>query len=526
MKQVNYIISLFLLLLSVASGCVKEYSYEGGPLHDIDSTGNVPVKSEWSFEEAGNHFYGPVDTAYLSPDDLGEVIFITGTSSISNEKFFIRIKDLREALRPGRVYQTQNEEVKFFYYNSSDTLYKALPYHGGNISVNISAIDATKITGTFYGGAENGSGKNFVITNGKFSSPLNKALPDMQTGSVMLWAKELCNGPFKIKVNDIPGEVSDFSNIVPDCDNTSKANYILSPGTYDWVAYCGNDSVNGKVTVKENKCAKILIDFPFKPPLVTGTSDQLDCVLSTLSFGGCLFTRCKNENQLPMPNSVTCYFSGQQVTSMLYTTFAGGFPLNIIKTVTESGNTIYIDKSLATESYFITDASGRVVEYHGLKDPAVIYPVEGTVVKYEYDNAGNMIDRIVHNPATMSEIKRVHFTWQNGNVIEMTETNVLTGYQTITGFEYYTNRVTRLFPFTFTNVFELLMFQPLINTGNPLRNPVKMQTIHAIDFDGKPVMVNYNYKRYFIDANNYVTGFTIADDYGTSTNFSFAYSCF
>ncbi len=108
----------------------------------------------------------------------------------------------------------------------------------------------------------------------------------------------------------------------------------------------------------------------------------------------------------------------------------------------------------------------------------------------------------------------------------MTETNVLTGYQTVTSFEYYTSRVTRLFPFTYTNVFELLMFQPLINTGNSLRNPVKMQTIHAIDFDGKPVMANYNYKRYFIDDNNYVTGFTIADDWGTSTNFSFAYSCF
>jgi hypothetical protein len=81
-------------------------------------------------------------------------------------------------------------------------------------------------------------------------------------------------------------------------------------------------------------------------------------------------------------------------------------------------------------------------------------------------------------------------------------------------------------PFIFTQAFELLLLQPAINMGNFMRNPVKTATIHAVDANGNQVNISYNYGNYIIDNNDYVLGLTVSNGYGSTTNFSFNYTCF
>ena len=524
MNILKYIIKFFLLAVAI-SGCQKEFNCEDCDLSGDDDS--AIVKSEWEFDEDSNHFAGPVDTAFLNKQDNGEIVKVTGTSSNNTEKIFISIKSVNGSIHKGSVYKTTNAELKFYYYNNSDTVYKAVPYAGGDISLTITAIDSNKIKGIFSGLVIDGNNRSHIIGNGKFSSPLRKVPPSEEKGSVILWANELCNGPIKVKVNSIPGQISINSFIAPDCGDDGRANYTLKPGIYPWAAYCGKDSVAGTVQVKANTCSKILIKFPFKPPDSTLTSSQAICKLSNLTYGGCLFIRCNpTDTYKPQSNNLSATFLNMQVSELQYVTYAAGYGFTSSHSVTKQANLISIDKGTNLECDFITDANGRVIEYEGLKDPANIYPVDSVIIKYDYDNSGNLIKRTVINARYMNPVTEMSFTWMNGNIVQVVENNLAGGNMTVTDYDYYTGRLVKSFPFVFTRAFELLLLQPAINTGNFMLNPIKSATIHSFDVNGNPVNTSYSYESYTIDENDYVLGFIISSGYGSTTNFSFNYTCF
>lgn len=523
MHVFKYIL-IVLLIVPVISGCQKEFNCEYCIAPDGDSG---IVKSEWQFDEASNHFAGPVDTAYLNQQDNGEIVKVTGTSSNNAEKVFINIKNFNGPIQKGSVYKTNASQLQFYYYNNSDTIYKAVPYAGGDISLTITDIDSNKIKGIFSGIAVDGNNRTYTISKGKFSSPLKKASPSEEKGSVILWANELCNGPIKVKVNNIPGEISINSYVAPDCGDEGRANYSLRPGVYPWSAYCGKDSVTGSVEVKANTCSKILVKFTFKPPDSTITSDQAVCKLSNITYGGCLFVRCDAaETFKPEPNNLSASFVDEQVSAMQYVNYAAGVAVNYSHIVTNETNKVIIDDGSNLQCDFINDAYGRVIEYRGLKDPAVIYPVDSAIIKYEYDNVGNLIKRTMINARYITPVKEITFKWQDSNIIQITEKNFAGGGTTITDLNYYTDRHVQSMPFVFTQAFELLLLQPAINIGNFMRNPVKTATIHAIGANGNQVDLSYNYGNYIIDNNDYVQGLTVSNGYGLTTNFSFNYTCF
>jgi hypothetical protein len=524
MNVLKYIIKLFLVAV-IISGCQKEFNCEDCALPAGDDSGSV--KSEWEFDEAFNHFTGPVDTAFLNKQDNGEIVKVTGRSLNNAEKIFIIIKSLNGPIKKGSVYKTNASQVKFYYYNNSDTIYKAVPYEGGDISFTVTDIDSNKIKGTFSGSATDDNNRTYAISNGKFSSPLKKATSNGERGSVILWANELCNGPIKVKVNDVPGEISINSFIAPDCGDEGRASYTLKPGVYPWAAYCGKDSVTGSVEVKANTCSKILVKFPFKPPDSTVTDSQAVCKLSNVTYGGCLFIRCDAaETFKPQPNNLSATFLNGQVSGLQYVNYAAGTAVSYSHTITNEANKIIIDKGSSLQCDFITGADGRVTEYRGLKDPAVLYPIDSAIIKYEYDNAGNLVRRTMLNARYMTSVKEIIFTWDDSNIVQITERNLAGGGIIVTDLDYYTGRHVQSMPFIFTQAFELLLLQPAINMGNFMRNPVKTATIHAVDANGNQVNISYNYGNYIIDNNDYVLGLTVSNGYGSTTNFSFNYACF
>ena len=100
----------------IISGCQKEFNCEDCALPADDDSGTV--KSEWEFDEAFNHFTGPVDTAFLNKQDNGEIVKVTGRSLNNAEKIFIIIKSLNGTIKRGAVYKTNASQVKFYYYNN------------------------------------------------------------------------------------------------------------------------------------------------------------------------------------------------------------------------------------------------------------------------------------------------------------------------------------------------------------------------------------------------------------------------
>jgi hypothetical protein len=506
MKLFKSLLLLFLLIVLLALGCQKELSFEGGNNLPENNEGAGPVKSEWEFTET-KKYAGPVDTAFLTNQDKGQILTATGKSVSGDEKIFISIKTTNELIQKGATYKTSSLEVKFLYTDLSDlndTLYSAIPYYGGDIYVTITDIQPDRIVGTFSGLALDKDNKSQNIINGKFSSPLKAVTGSEAKGYIMLWAKEDCNGPIKVKVNNQPGEISTFTSIVPDCGDAGRATYSLTPGIYDWVAYCGRDSVIGKAEVKAGSCSKILITFPFKPPAETETNNDT-CKISYISYSGCLFNRCDpTQTYKPIHNTNISAFDNTTVSSMLYTVYAVGFPITYSHPVSYGVGKIIIDEGTQNESYFLTDGQGRVINYHGLKDPATIGPPDSTIITYEYDNNNYLVKRIVTDARYLVPKKETNFIWQNGNVIKIIEYNLASGGKNETDFEYYTDKEVRSLPFTFNNAFELLLLQPAINFGKHLKNPLREQIVHAQDINGNPVLNSIYFTNYILDDNNYV----------------------
>lgn len=505
------------LLILIVSKCAKEYSYEGGgiPGNGNDTSGNAEpaVKSEWEFKQASTTYAGPVDTAYLTQEDNIAVLSVTGKSKNGAEKISFTIRGMLK-IEKGKTYNTSREEVRFLY-TALDTIYSAIPYIGGDIYLSISDIADNKVTGTFKGLALKSDGRSYEITEGKFSSPLKKVPASEAKGYIQLWAIESCNGPIKVKVNSQPGVITKFSGITPTCGDEGSPTYNFSPGTYNWVAYCGRDSVFGKAELKAGSCTKILISFPIKPAVTTTTESTLTCKLSDLSYNGNLF---------PIRgNNINASYTGNIANAISYFVKVPGWMFYLKYTVFREGNKLVIEHPSGDyKNYFITDAAGRVVEYVGNTQPENVSAPSPEFATYEYDNNNHLIKRTFYKDFDRRPINDMVFTWNNGNITKMTQTSFITGTSLEYEYEYFTNKPVKAMPFIYTEAQELMMYQPVINWGTPVKNlPIKMKirlsatNIYTYDFYG-----------YVIDDNDYVQSMRLDREGGSAINFNFQYKCF
>ncbi|MBC8045647.1 MAG: hypothetical protein H7Y00_02525 [Fimbriimonadaceae bacterium] len=507
LNKYKIVVVLFIVILFFLACLKKEYSQEGGSPPGGGGGIEPPVNSEWEFKQEQKHYYGKVDTAYLTVENNKQSLVITGKSNTGNGKIFILLKDSDGVIRKGDQFRTSSSEVKFLYTSGNDTLYRAIPFYGGDLYVTVTEIDSNKVKGTFFGSAIDMANKTRELIEGKFSSPLKKIPVSLEKGYAMLWANEECNGPVKVKINDLPGEISIYSWITPDCGEAGRATYNLTAGTYRWVAYCGKDSLTGNVQVMPGNCSKVLVKFPYRPPDTTVT--DVNCKLSAISYSGDL---------LNIMNEVTADCTGTVVNTLNYRVSPAPIPLP--HPILYKGDSIIIDADNTLRRYFLKDAQGRVIAYRGSSDPTDYFSAIMLRITYQYDNNNQMVKRIVRNNYNMVLVD-MSFTWQNGNIIKIVENYPLAAQTKEITYEYYMDKTVRQMPFVVESVVELLMFQPALNMGKQLRNPLKKISFTVIG----GTITNF-FSDYIIDNNGYVFNMSRIDNSGLRTDFVFNYNCF
>jgi hypothetical protein len=505
----RFIYSYYYLLCLFLFACGKEYSHEGGPLTNQPSGDSVVHKSAWEFKESSILYKGPVDTAFLIWETGKQLLSISGKSTSGDQRISIVISNAG-SITAG-TYATNQFQVKFFYTTAADTLYAARPYFGGNLSVTITEIDDHHVKGTFRGIALDKTIKSRDIVDGSFSSTLKKASAATATGAVLLWASENCNGPIKVKVNNIAGEITSFPFMTPDCGEAGSAGYSLKPGNYKWVAYCDKDSISGNVKVSADSCSKIKIEFPFTPAAVTYTKDS--CKIKSINATGV--------NHL----LVNTEFLNNKINAIIFPVDVyAGMIFSIPHRLEVDGDTImFADR----KHKFVLDPSGKVIRYSGLLR-ADVWQSQKVTNNFTYGNGANLTQvNVIKDDGT--PFRNLYIAWQNGNLTSIKIEYLASGSSNELLFDYYLNKEVAAFPFVFMDIPEMFFFQTGLNFGHSSKNAVKSMRQKSYDNTGKLVSdLTWAYERYIIDANNYVQQVRVhrIDRWDDITDYMFTYHCF
>lgn len=503
--------TLYYVLLLLVLSCGKEFSSEGngnGNQSSLEDT--IIYKSTWEFKEGSSHYQGPVDTAFLTKENGNQVLTINGKTITGSEKLTIVLTS-PGAIKKGS-YATNQFQVKFLYTTVDDTIFSARPYFGGDMLVTITEIDDRHVTGTFRGIALDRTKKDKEIIEGKFVSPLKKG-SGSGTGGVILWASESCNGPIKVKVNNLPGEITAFPFVTPDCGEAGSASFTLQQGSYRWVAYCTTDSISGIVNVAADSCSKIKIIFPFKPAPVTHTSDD-SCVVETIRVR-------IGENT----NVISAEFLSDRVETIY-------FDVDVYKKIfvytkhyfEYAANTINI---LDGRHQFILDPAGRVLQYNGLLEPNVFWQAQKIISNYYYDKGYLYEVRVIKDDGT--PFRTVKLDWENGNIKTIKADYLVGGGSDEIYVDYYADKNIKAFPYIFSDIPELFFFQSGINTGPSIKYAIKTRRMKSYDRYGKLISDNtWTYDNYIIDANNYIQSLSLhhSSPFDPGIHYSFTYHCF
>jgi hypothetical protein len=494
--------------LLIALSCKKEYSYEGSGIPTIPV--EPPIgKGSWEFKEASLKYAGPVDTAFLTKEDRNRVLRITGKTPDGKQQLLFTIISPTPEIET-KTYSTTQTEVKFLYQTSNKVIYSAVPYRNGDMYVTITEIDSKHVKGTFKGLVIDSVNKTREIVDGHFVAPLKVITGSGATGRVMLWAVTGCNGAVKVRVNNQPGEIRMFSSSAPLCGDEGTASYILSPGEYGWVAYCGIDSVVGKVLVKADSCSKVLVDFPFRPAPSTETKND-SCRVKSINSSGTFSYSINADFENDIARIITFPVDVYR-----------GFVFSVRHYIEYTSNEVKVHDN----EYFVKDASGKVIEHHGFLSPDN-WNAQKVIIKYTY--SGNHLLRATIHRLDQSMLREVNFSWNNGNLTKVRIDFLTSGTQTEYLYDYYSDKDVRGFPYIVKELPELLFYQSALNIGSTSKNAVKNFTWKSYDQMGR-VITNQKYfiEGYVIDANNYVVALTMREgsSYSNITHFSFSYYCF
>ena len=528
MKILLRVISLTLFATLVLFACKKEYSQEGGNgPNPIDTTNGPPVPAEWEFTQNGIRYHGPVDTAFLSVQGNGQIIIATGSSGNSSEQIYLYIRSISGPIRAGETYATTQEQLKFTYKNGQQTIFSAIPAMGGEIYLTVTSVADDRIVGTFNGLARDANGRPAQIVDGKFSSPLKKAPAGAETGSVIFWAKEMCEEKITLRLNNQDKEITATTNTPPVCGDDGHATYNLPPGQYQWKAYGCSDTLAGMIDITANNCKNIRIEFPFRPTDTTFTDVDLTCKISKVSYNGCLLTPCFSGASGPVANTISATFTGSQATSLLYDASFNGTLISFEHPVNYGGGRVTIDANTANQQYFDLDAQGRVIGFNGFTRPYVLFPMATVKTAYEYNASGRMSKRTVMNPANNNVRAVSNFNWSSDGLLQSIEEFYPgSGTSKKTTYTYFDTKPVTKLPFFNLEMLELVMFQPAIDLGLQSGKAPKTIVYDSYDASGNRMShVEHNFANYNIDGNKYVYGLRQRDPYDYST-FSFDYHCF
>ncbi len=192
LRQLFYIICTFLLLCLQAgfSGCIKEYSYEGGPAQDT-TYGSIPsdtvskpaikfpvcaecentsepLLSTWDFKYDGSFLCGNTTRAIISPEQTGFTFF--GPSACSIDTGLVMTVYLSNDTLNGDKSNITSTQVIFEYYDNVTLSDIFMTNKLGTFSLTIDKYEySTRIVeGRFSGSVPAKNGVEVAINNGRF----------------------------------------------------------------------------------------------------------------------------------------------------------------------------------------------------------------------------------------------------------------------------------------------------------------------------------------------------------------------
>ncbi len=357
MKALTY--CLFFLALLFTSACSKELSLENAGIIEPPPPGE---QMQWQFEDSLGIKQGDVDTAFIAEQGSLQALFIDGTSDDGEYRILLNV--VAASLRPGS-YRAEN--VNFTFYQGADLIYFNDP-SVGEFTLNISAIDTARVTGTFSG-----------------------VIVDVRTGITSIQ-----NGSFSADLNSMPAEGTSEGTLVCDTigvfgdylegEETNATHYIefdlnvTKPGTF----VISTDEVNGISYAAEGEFAEpglYTIQLgAFGVPVQTGPTEF------TLTYAGssCNFTVEVKSNDDSLVEAPGGLLSAEEKTfgALLRDDLWYRTSNNKIAEIRSNGNPLrklFYDGAdrLNTQEFWVSDGFGGTY-----KD---------RTFEYSYDGAGNVI---------------------------------------------------------------------------------------------------------------------------------------
>lgn len=495
LKHVFWLTGVFVLLFS----CKKEKSLEGAT--------NTGTK-QWEFKDSTLPFSGRMDTAYIQTAGSISSIILEGTSTNSNTVGDFYLEIFGANVTAGTY---KNPYVQFTYVVNSVVLYQSIPSNTDKFSVTITQIDANGITGTFSGEVEDALGNTKIITDGAFTGSFKTTTPPPAggPGQLTLWSKQGCggSGPIAVKVQNQTGSITSFQTTAPACGAAGAASFSLPAGSYSWEAYCNTDTVRGTVVVTSSGCATVEVVF--------GASN-VNCVISNLGY----YDLATNAKQ----GSLSSFFNAaNQVNNILFVDSTTNSTIYRF-TPSKSGNRVNID----AQQYFNVDASGRIVDFHGLVD-ATDTSLPRVVVTYSFNAAGYLIKAAyAFELAPTTNILNINYTWTGGNLTKAVVQQVGSTDKVEYDYQYDLTKTAKNFLSFFPST-EIFWVQSAVNFGKNSTNVLSSSSIKYYDASGTVTTDNATYSNYVFDANNYIKSFSVAGDGSVlpgDTKYVVSYKCF
>ena len=336
----------------------------------------------------------------------------------------------------------------------------------------------------------------------------------------------------QIKAGSYPSPTVSFkytdlsSNIIYQNDITAAGGFTLVIIKIDSTGVTGTFSGN---VVNATSAAKIITSGKFSATFkkttttpVTGTSN---CKIASI-------LQYDTTGVGQGPRTVYTYLTASRINkvqlldsalNVSYNTFDLTFPTSKVQ--------------VDTAQYFVTDANGRVTEFHGH-----INPLNDTTTKiiatYVYNAAGQLTQRKVAPAVAPTVVAlQIDYTWTGSNLTKAA--GKLLGATGLVNFfdvayEYDNTKTVKNFISLPAYAFEIDFFQSTVNSGSVPVNPLTKTTERYYDSAGTAVTSTNicSFTRYTIDANNYVQSFiTKGDDFEGGLIFgdekyAFRYKCF
>lgn len=255
----------------------------------------------------------------------------------------------------------------------------------------------------------------------------------------------------------------------------------------------------------------------------TGDNDQIvgiDCRISKI-----VYTDTATNTGL---GSIAASINSQDAVTNIIKYDSVGRIIEFIANPFITNDTIHLNAN----EYFLVDFNNRIISLHGLSDPTDPLSPQFDA-SYFYNATGYLTSKLyAYTAAPGVPYKRVIYTYTNSNLLQMTETDLLTGDVTSNAtLEYYTGIVPKRYLYIFPDEKMYAAYNQFYNFGERPYNAVKKITVRNYD-PGNVIRDSAvsNFSTYIMSRDTYVFSVQMSGDAqafipALAGKLSFSYKC-